>query len=79
MRKILFFLLGISFAAFGLDLFHMIFHLADAPALWQIRGVPVKFMTKLAFFLIPVIFYFNRRLWLSWLLAFLFLITASGP
>ena len=42
MRAGLYFLLAVSFLAFGLDLFHMGFHLYQQPSLWNIDGVPAK-------------------------------------
>ncbi len=79
MKKVLSLLLGVSLAAFGIDLLHMIFHLAEEPALWQIQGVQGKFLIKLGFFLIPVFLYVNRKIWVSWLAVFLFLTAGFLP
>ncbi len=79
MKTVLFVLLSVSLAAFGLDLFHMIFHLAEEPALWQIHGVPGKFLIKLGIFLIPAMIYLCRSFWTAWLVIFMMINLSFMP
>lgn len=64
MKLVLQCLLIVSLLAFGLDLFHMIFHLAQNPRLWRIEGVPVKFLMKIILSAVPLIFILRRKIWL---------------
>lgn len=63
MRKVLYFLLGISLIAFGLDWVHMIYHIADEPVLIQVEGVPAKLAVKSVLFLAVLAFLIFRKRW----------------
>ena len=79
MKKVLHFFLFIALLAFALDLFHMLYHLAEAPALWQLAGVPTKLAIKIFFVLIPLSLLLARRFWLGGISLFLFLAFITHP
>lgn len=80
LRMTLTVLLFVSLFAFAIDLFHMIYHLADEPALFKISGVTNKLVFKLSLFLIPFWLWIRRGVWLKWLVIFfVFSLPASEP
>jgi hypothetical protein len=78
MKSFLKFLLLISFVAFMLDLVHMLYHLSDQPALWNVDGVPFKLAMKAVFFLIPVTLLTFQKKWTRLLLFLFFLLPSSS-
>lgn len=71
------FLLLVSALAFGLDLFHMSYHLTAEPSLWQLPGVPSKFLSKCLAFLIPTILLLKQKVWRRWLVLLLLFLGAA--
>ena len=79
MKSFLTILLVVSVFAFGFDLFHVVYHLSKDPSLWNLEGVPAKFLIKIFWLLIPCAFLLKRKKWISYLPGVCFFLFLANP